>query len=527
MESECINYSEIDFLPKIMQDYLNQSPHSKSFYSEEPNVEGFKKVLENRSYSAANRKILADTLTQQYKGVQDKVAQTQLISLLQKESTFTVTTGHQLALATGPLYFIYKILSVVKLAKTLKEAYPENDFVPVYWMATEDHDFLEINHFNTSSNRYTWEGQNDIAVGWKKPKVNELLDELANELPNSDYAKHLLGSLQKAYSEKDLAKATRILVHKLLGKYGVLIVDGDDKNLKKLFAEHMLAEVKNQVAEKEVSNTVKQLNELGYKEQVTPRDINLFYLGDKLRERITKTETGFASAETNRTWTAIELEEELKTKPERFSPNVLLRPLYQEVILPNLSYSGGAGEMSYWFELKAMFKAFEVDFPILLMRNSAILVSKRDAERLEKLKLKWSDLFKTSAAVEKQLVETHGSNTTELSDYKKQITAMYRELAEVAKKVDNTLVPSAEVSEVRSLKALDRLQKKLVKGEKLNIELKLEMYYRLMESVFPGGTFQERKLNIASFYAELGDALFEELLDKFEPLQPDITLLKY
>lgn len=527
MESKCINYSEIDFLTKIMQDYLNQSPQSKSFYSAEPSLEGFKKALENRSFSVAKRKVLADALTKQYEGVQDKVAQTQLISLLQKETTFTVATGHQLALATGPLYFIYKILSVVKLARTLKEAYPENDFVPVYWMATEDHDFLEINHFNTKQKHYEWSGENNLAVGWKKPEVSELLNELASNLPKSEHTRQLLEKLEHAYSANSLADATRHLVHDLLGKYGVLIIDGDDPALKGVFADYMLREINEQRAEQHVTETIHQLNQVGYKEQVTPRDINLFYLGKELRERITKTPAGFATSETNNTWTLAELEEELKSNPERFSPNVLLRPLYQEVILPNLSYSGGAGEMSYWFELKAMFEAFEVDFPILLMRNSAVLVSKRDEERMQKLKLNWSDLFRSTAELEKQLVAIHGNKNIDLAPFQKKVEEMYVELAELAKKVDNTLVPSAAVSETRSHKALERLQKKLIKGEKLNIEVKLEMLYRVLETFFPGGTFQERKLNIAEFYAEIGDALFDELLERFEPLQPDITVIKY
>ncbi len=527
METDCISYEDIDFLPKLMSHYLTNSSSVTSFYNQPPTSKGFENVIKNRRFSTEKRLVLAKALENQYHGIPSSKGQLDSIELLKQENTYTVTTGHQLVLATGPLYFVYKILSVVKLAKQLQLQFEDKNFVPVYWMATEDHDFLEINHFFTSKNNYEWPGQNDIPVGMKKPEVQAQIDQLEKELEPSEWSKKWISILRNAYIQKSLTKATRLMVHELLGKYGVLIIDGDDKLLKAEFAPFMKQELLRQTAEKEVNATINNLQQNEYSAQVTPRDINLFYLHENGRFRITKTASGFALVDNAKSWNETEILKELETYPERFSPNVLMRPLYQETILPNLSYSGGAGEMSYWFELKSMFEKFDVDFPILLMRNSAILVSKRDKERLAKLKLNWSQLFLNTANLEKLLVEIHGSGTTNLNEYRAKLKAMFHELAQLSGSIDKTLEPSAGVSEAQALKAIDRLEKKLIRGEKLNLETVMEMKNRIQSTLFPSGNFQERKLNVSEFYAMLGDDLLDELLDAFEPLQPDITIIRY
>ena len=527
MELDCISYKDIDFLPKLMSDYLEREPNLGSLFNQPPTLKGFKSTIENRQFSDDKRAVLSEVLKSQYLGIDNANQQLSAIELLKKPTTFTVTTGHQLCLGTGPMYFIYKILSVVKLSVKLKKEFPENDFIPMYWMATEDHDFLEINHFNTSKKLYEWRGENDIAVGWKEPEVNDLILELENDIEKNTSSKKWLELLKEAYSKKDLASATRNLVHCFLGKFGVVIIDGDDAQLKQIFAPKMKQEIEHQTSFNSVAKTIKQLNKIGYKEQVSPRDINLFYLSKTSRIRITKKAAGFELADKSKTWTNVEIVNEITSRPELFSPNVLLRPLYQETILPNLAYIGGAGEMSYWFELKSMFENFEIDFPILMLRNSAVLVSKRDAERLSKLKLEWEDLFKSESDIEKMLVEIHGNKNLNLDAYRSKIESIFKELKLLSGSVDTTLEPSSEVSKTRSLKSINRLEKKLIRGEKLNLETDLEMMYRVKGSVFPSGNFQERYYNIAEFYPRIGDELFDKLFEAFNPLQPDITVLEF
>ena len=526
MDSDCISYKDIDFLPKLMSDYLEEEPKLQSLFNLPPIIAGFKNAIANRQFSDENRAVLSAVLKGQYLEISNSGQQLAAIELLKKPTSFTVTTGHQLCLGTGPLYFIYKILSVVKLSLQLKKEFPENDFIPIYWMATEDHDFLEINHFHTSKKKYEWEGENDFAVGWKQPEISNLILEFEKDIEKSASGKKWIELIKEAYSKKDLASATRNLVHSLLGKYGVVIVDGDDSQLKQLFAPKMKQEIEHQTSFNSVTETIKQLNQIGHKEQVSPRDINLFYLSKTSRIRITKIEGGFELADNSKAWTNNEMINEITSSPELFSPNVLLRPLYQEVILPNLSYTGGAGEMSYWFELKSMFENFEIDFPVLMLRNSAVIVSRRDVERMSKLKLKWEDIFNSEVALEKQLVEIHGNPNLNLDDYRSRIESIFIELKSLAGSVDASLVPSSEVSKTRSLNAIDRLEKKLIRGEKLHLETDLEMMYRVKDSVFPNGSFQERYYNISEFYPQRGDRLFDELLEAFNPLQPDITILK-
>jgi len=312
----------------------------------------------------------------------------QNIELLHHENTFTITTSHQLNLFTGPLYFLYKIISVINLTNELKAAYPENNFVPVYWMATEDHDFDEINYFNFKGKKVQWSRQASGAVGRLNTEdLDKVLDVFTANLgfgANSNGIKKLF---KCAYLDhKNLADATRFLANELFGIYGLVIVDADDRDLKSLFAPYVKKELTEQTSFTKVSETNEKINSLGFNVQVNPREINLFYLKEDLRERIVEQNGTYFVNDTDISFTKSELLAELEKHPERFSPNVIMRPLYQEVILPNLCYIGGGGELAYWFQLKSYFKAVNVPFPMLLLRNSVLVKTAKQSEKLKKSK---------------------------------------------------------------------------------------------------------------------------------------------
>src|SRR5690606_37987505 len=242
MPSDCITFQNSGYFTEIIVDYLNQSEKVKPYYKHFPTLENFQlQIDEKQNYSPENREVLTQALQQQYEGFTVSEATQKNIDLLGEKQTFTITTGHQLSLFTGHLYFVYKIISVIKLCEQLKEKYPNNDFVPVYWMATEDHDFEEINHFLLHEKKIVWNKPSGGAVGeFDTDGLNEVLKVLSTELGISTHAQYLKDLFEKAYlKHQNLADATRFLVNELFSDYGLVILDGNDKKLKKLFAPYV------------------------------------------------------------------------------------------------------------------------------------------------------------------------------------------------------------------------------------------------------------------------------------------------
>ena len=525
MESECIKYSEITFLNNLVQDYMDGKHNLKGLVQYPPDLKGFESAINNRDFSQKSRSVLVKSLKRQYNFLSNKERQVNLIDSLLQQNTFTVTTGHQLCLFTGPLYFIYKILSVIKLSEQLRQEFPEKNFVPVYWMASEDHDFLEINHFHVNAKKYEIPGENDRAVGKMMPAFSSIEEAMNNDFGPGKNAEELIKLFHEAYRHGSLSEATRFLVHQLLGKYGVVIIDPDESELKRLFISKIKRELLEQVAFTEVGNSIAELKRMGYKAQVNPREINLFYLQSDSRKRIVKLEKGFALSDNSLSWTNEEILDELDKNPENFSPNVLLRPVYQEVILPNLSYTGGAGELSYWFEMKGMFDTFKVDFPILLLRNSALITSSSFRRKLKNTRLKMPDLFGDVPQLEHSLVGTHSDKNLSLQNEQGRLSEIFEELKELAESVDFTLIQSTEAEKTKALKSLERLEKKLRRGEKRNNEIYIRQLHELLEVIFPNGSFQERYTNFSEIVLKNGLDFIDVLLKEFDPLDPNITVL--
>ncbi len=509
-----------------MNDYVLDNQKLESFFEYKPEIEGFRKAIEQRKFESEKRQVLVDTLYRQYENVEGSKKQLEFINQLKNNNTYTVTTGHQICLFTGPLYFVYKILSVVKLADRLKSEFYEKDFVPIYWMATEDHDFEEINHFFLHNKKFSFQSSTKGAVGDIKPEVSEMLSELEQELGQGKLGVELFGLFQNAYTSNNLSEATFKLVHSLLGEYGIVVLDPNNPELKKLFIPAMAEELNQQIGFSSVTETSKKLTDLGYKTQVNPRDINLFYLQEGDRLRIEKHGDSFRTVENKVSWSKNEVLEELNQHPERFSPNVILRPLYQEVILPNLSYTGGAGELSYWFQLKEMFAAFQVPLPILMLRNSMIVVSKNNVTRLEKLGIKVRDLFSEITDLEERLLKMHGNHQTEFVDERKKLKELFQEIQQVSGKVTPALSTSVEATEAKVNKLIEKLEKKLLKHEKINQKTLLDQLYLILDEVFPNGGFQERQFNFSEYYLEYGKQYLDQAIDMFDPIKPEVSVLK-
>lgn len=535
MLKSTIPYKDTGYFSQTMCDYLSEAESLQPFYNRFPNFKNFEDQIKEKGagFSSEMRQTLVTQLEQQYNGFNVSEATQKNISALKNDTTFTVTTGHQLNLFTGPLYFLYKIISVINLAEQLNKEYSKNYFVPVYWMATEDHDFDEINYFNFKGKKVAWEREDGGAVGELSTEgLQEVFlnfeKELKSTLGFNDNAKQLLKLFKKAYLDHGtLTDATRYLGNQLFNEYGLVVVDGNDAMLKRAFIPFAERELAEQFSHKKISVTTQALINAGYGEQVHPREINLFYLKEGIRERIIELDGRFIINDTDFEFTKDEIFAELQKHPERFSPNALLRPLYQEVILPNLCYTGGGGELAYWFQLKDYFKAVEVPFPILLLRNSALLVSEKAGKSIEKLDLSMVDLFKKQEVLIAEYTKKISNIEIDFSKQRKFLKDQFQEMYEIAAKTDASFVGAVGAQEKKQLNGLNHLEKRLLKAQKRKHSELLNSVTKLQDGLFPQQSLQERNTNFAEFYLEYGKNLINILKENLDPLQNEFTVLEF
>lgn len=527
MPSDCISYQNSGYFSKIIIDYLNQKPDLQSFYNRFPTIENFKKQLAEKkeNYENSNREILVSVIRKQYCNLEVSEITQKNITLLLAENTFTVTTGHQLNLFTGPLYFVYKIISTINLARELKTTYPDTNFVPIYWMATEDHDFEEINYFNFKGKKIQWNHQSSGPVGrLSTADLKEVSKYFKEELGINKNATYLFELFETAYSgNTNLADATRYLTNELFKEYGLIILDADDSKLKRLFIPHIKRELIEQNAFMKVSDTLKKLTE--YDVQLNPREINLFYIEDNLRERIVIEDAVYKINNTSKKFTLSEIVNELEIHPEKFSPNVIMRPLYQEVLLPNLSYIGGGGEIAYWIELYSFFKSANVTFPILLVRNSALLVTQKQLNKIDKLGLTWENLFMKQEKLISLKTKELSEFPIDLSQQKKIIQDQFIALLKIASQTDASFLGAVKAQEKKQLNGLEHLEKRLLKAQKRNYSAELNRICELQNELFPKQGLQERNLNFSEFYLEFGAELIETLFKKLHPLEQQFEIV--
>lgn len=518
MKKHRVALSKTGQFSSFFLDYLEGKEVLKPFFSHSPNIESFKDAIRAKFFSLEKREILAEVIGKQYQGVELSELSQQNISSLLKPNTFTVTTGHQLNLFTGPLYFIYKIVSTINLAKSLQKAYPDNHFVPVYWMATEDHDFDEINYFKLDGKKYQWLTNQSGAVG------DFELDATFKEFMKSvSFAPDFL---KKAYSEsKTLSEAVRKYVNELFGKEGLLVVDGNDSSFKSLFRDVILSDLFDHDPYQKALQATQDLEKLGYKSQIFPREINLFYLEKGIRERIERVGEVFSVLNTDLRFTESEIRSLVENHPERFSPNVVLRPVFQEMILPNLAYLGGPAEVVYWLQLKRVFDRFQIPFPVLMPRNFALLLDQKVLKKMEQLKWSVEDLFAKYEPWKKEFIRMQSDLDFGLTAERNIITDLFERKAKEAASLDATLLQAFEAGKVRSLKILDQMGTKLRKAEERKLEVELSRAKNVLDYCAPGGSPQERVVNMMQFYLGYPD-LLGAFLDSFDPFDYHMMVLE-
>jgi bacillithiol synthase len=541
MPMNCIPYNELQFgesgFSRLFVDYIDNYIRVKDFF-----VGDFrdKKLWQSRLNAITHREMdrssIAQVLLNQNRDYHCGIKTLANIDLLLNENTVAIVTGQQVGLFTGPLYTIYKILTALKLTEQLSQQYPENNFVPIFWLEGEDHDIEEVSSFSflNASNelqqlRYPYEdktfGNNFGAVGSVNldESIGTLFTDLHQALLKTEYSPRVFELFATAYQKgMTFSRAFIHLVNVLLEDSGLIFFDPHNPDTKKILTPIFEQELNNISRTCQLVITQSELLENQYHAQVKPRAVNLFFFHNGGRYAIEPHEHGFSLKGTRRTFSKEEMLELLKSDPNLFSPNVILRPICQDYLFPTLAYIAGPSEVAYFAQFKLLYENFGIPEPIIYPRCSATIVEDRIQKIINKYGLQSKDFFTDLDALKERI-------TTSISDFKVEelfsntfgtVSESLTSLKDGLESVDPTLVPAMENTLVRMQGALNNLKDKTIAAQVRQHEISLRQLDKVAISLFPNSNLQEREMNIIYFLNKYGLELLrwlrnELVIDKF------------
>lgn len=521
-------YRQTGSFSKIVMDYIDQSSSLKPFFAHLPALGGIQKSIDSRKKFNTKRNVLVSELQKQYQSVPANELVKKNIESLLSENTFTITTAHQPNIFTGHLYFIYKILHAIKMAEYLKISFPENNFIPVFCMGSEDADLEELGHIYLDGKKLEWKTKQTGAVGRMKADKEflKLIVLIEGQLSVQPFGKEISKLVKDCYKEGVMIQdATFHFVNALFADYGLVVLIPDNAELKKQMIAEIEDDLLNQTSSEIVKKTVEKLQKAEYKAQVNPREINLFYLKDNIRERIVANNGKFTINHSLFTFNKNEILTELHSHPERFSPNVILRGLFQETILPNIIFIGGGGELAYWLQLKELFENYKVPYPVLLLRNSFLIVEKKWQDKIKKLGFIAEDFFLPEEKLLKRLVHKESNHDIKLNGTFTDAEQFYEILKIHAVAVDSTLAQHVEALKAQSLYRLQELEKKMLRAEKRKFSDQQRQIHTIKEKLFPENGLQERYDNFMSYYAKWGKDFISKLYENSFELESEFVIL--
>ncbi|WP_116124421.1 bacillithiol biosynthesis cysteine-adding enzyme BshC [Lewinella sp. IMCC34183] len=528
MKIDRIPFTEIPQFSKRDVAYATGSEDLVPFRKYPVTLDAFAQVMQDKDADDTDRELLVGELERQFADLPEFDAVSGAVQHLRSRNAYTVITAHQPSLFFGPLYFVLKICSAINLARQLNERYPDKRIVPVFICGGEDHDFEEVNHLQVYGNRIEWEDKQGGPVSaYTTDTLGDALAQLKDILGDRETAVTIYDKIERSFRQHDhYGAATVALVHELFGPHGLVTVDMSRPAFKAAFRPIMEREIFESVSQPLIEQAQKKLEGIGYSGQAHAREINLFYLTPNRRDRLVRDGDGFRVLDTDKTFTQQELRKELEEHPERFSPNVVMRPLFEELIFPNLAYIGGGGELAYWLERKEQFKEFGINFPMLIRRNSVLWIDKGNQKKLEKLDLDYRKLFHESDLIIRDYVAEQSENELSLADELEQLEALFQGIAKKAEEIDPTLAKAVLGEHARQAKSVENLEGRLRRTEKQRFETSMNQIRGLRDKLFPDNGMQERYDSFLNFYLQEGDAFFEVLIEHLDPLQEGLVVIR-
>lgn len=528
METEKVSFEHILALSFKDKFYQSNPSQLKGFIIGAPDIQGLHEAIERRKNEfPIDRSLLVSVLKEHYSCITPHLSQLNNIEKLRNNDTFTIVTAHQPCLLGGPAYYFYKIFSVINLCRQLTDLKPEYNFVPVFINGSEDHDFDEVKSIHLYGKTIEWNTNEKGPVGrFSLSGLDSVISELTEILGGTDISKDVINLFSEALSaSNNYNDFVFRWLNTFFEKDGLVVLNMDDKRLKKAFSPVFKKEIKERNSINLVQKTQDELSGLGFRPQAFARDINIFYMDKGIRERIYY-ESGFYKVNhTDIKWTEDDIMQILDESPEKFSPNVVLRPLYQEFILPNIAYIGGGGEIAYWLERKAQFEYFNINFPILIRRNSVMLMTKSIQKTMEKLDINLEMLLNDENKMINLFLDRAANPDFHLAGEMKQINEIFEIISRRAKLIDPTLGPFVLGEGHKVLKSIESIEGRLKKTLKQKEETTLSQLKNLRLKIFPDNGLQERKESFLQFLVTESKDFQEKLITQCNPLQKEFLFI--
>ncbi|MBS1514472.1 MAG: bacillithiol biosynthesis cysteine-adding enzyme BshC [Bacteroidetes bacterium] len=454
------------------------------------------------------------------------------IEQLKSSNTFAIVTGQQVGMLTGPIYTILKAINAIQLANKLNQKFKDYNFVPVFWLECEDHDFLEVNNVNvlTKENEVrnvSYFGEEGEQEKYLKPagtiilddKIEELKSQIRSDLNETDFSNTVFDYINRSYKAGiDLKTAFARLLNYYLKDEGLIFIDPSEKDLKRPLISIFKKELASYPAlcEKVIFSSAEMEHE--YDPVIKPKPINLFYTHNGNRYLIEpKDGESYGLKNSRQKFSRDEMFLILNANPELFSPNVLLRPVCQDTILPTIAYIGGPSEISYFAQVKDAYEFFETPMPLVYPRTSVTIVEKRVETFLEKNKLKILDLFHPKDTARRMVEKFSEVNIEELfSQYLDEVNSVFYQLKQKLEAIDKNLVNTLEKKDQQYKDSLNVLKDKFMSSYLNQNEIVTKQLNKILSVIFPEHSLQERSLNIVYFLNKYGMDFIQHLKDNID-----------
>lgn len=523
---------------RLFVDYVTDYQKVRQFYGGNPqDANDWRQLLQFVGARNIDRSGLAQILSRQNRDFHCGVKSLANIDLLRDDNCVAVVTGQQVGLLTGPLYTIYKAITAVKLADKLSREFSEYRFVPIFWLAGEDHDFEEVSSVSVYDKAgelvhldYQTEGKeseaNRGAVGEiELDESIELVFKSAEEaLLPTEFKPKVLELFKKAYQQgMTFNKAFVHLMNVLLEDSGLIFLNSNDAEIKQLLLP---------VFRKELAETPKSCQlvidqsavlERQYHAQVKPRSINLFLFHEKGRYPIEPHPNGYFLKGTRQHFSKTELDSLLTEKPERFSANVVLRPICQDTLLPTIAYVAGPSELAYFGQYSTLYKEFGLRQPIIYPRASITIVEEKVEKVLTRFSLEPLALFGNIEFLKQQVAEQISDLKADdfFAEASHSVKESLDQLKPAIQSIDSTLLPALGHTLEKINTHLNVLKEKTIAAQKRQHEVSLRQLDKAAANLFPSSDFQERQVNILYFLNKYGPEfvrwLFREIqIDKLK-----------
>jgi bacillithiol biosynthesis cysteine-adding enzyme BshC len=524
-QRKALSYRQTGRFSKLVCDYIEGDPVLRQMAAFSPDFAGLEKALEALDTQSYPRAQLSAYLRRQYAELPDAGNSLEQIAALEN-GAHAVVTAHQLNLFGGPLYWLYKAAAVVHLARAMEARFAGRRIVPVFWLGTEDHDFAEINHFTLFGHTLKWEREASGCTGdldlEGMDAVESALSELVGTAPHAD---SLMALFRQAYRQPgNLAEAQTRLLHALFGAEGLLVMHADDPELRRVFVPVAERELRESMVADLLAAPLEVLA-ANWHVQAAPRDINLFYRAAGVRERIERQGDGFVLAESGLSFSAQELLDKVQGNPHCISPNVLLRPLQQQGMLPAVAFVGGGSELAYWLPLKPLFEACGIFMPVLLLRPSVLWIDPASTAKLEQWGWAAEEMFDEEEQLVKEWVRRQETADLSLEPERQEMEAFYQALAEKVQLHDASLVGKVAAERAAHIQQLDKLEQRLVRAAKNKHEVALNQFRKVIQRFFPDRGLQERRDHFGMLWLRHGPEFIQVLIDTLDPLDARFSIV--